>query len=1737
MGLVKIFNAKKIAAFISAVIMSAAVTADAFRTEAYNYWDNGYGYTAEPFDSSAFGDMRIEDGNSLSRAMNEAIAASEETAGEAMPVSIHDAVVSRENNTVTVDYSSITGATIVVALYDDECTQMLTSGKTEIGYSESGTVTVFMEYLPQYFYLKAYAVSDISAEPLSGVYEDHYYTKEWQDFFSKTVYDFPAEQVINFDSNPAKNFAALYSDTANVMSDGIHNVVVSADYDNMIFVIENPDEKITGLAAGQKAVIWGTVGEFIITRVSRLDVTEDGSIATVYGETAAPEDVFEHFNYDMSTEGQEFTYEPHENEIVSVDIPDEDLAEIERLLDEYQAQGADPSPAMFYSSRAPSFSYDPKTDTFKITIGEKKYTVKIKKGDDVKEDDANGKKRKFEVVEVDADKLTFKLDTSGSYKNNDVDNIDFEISGEMTGKVEIDPDFEVRYYMSSTMAEAKLVTNIGIGLEYHANGEIEFTALLFTLPSMSVDSLGIVNINGGDVKYHAKATAEVNLNRSYNVIITLGAYKESLHVAKLIKDMKIDKSDKDPLDINIEIIGGIIFEPYVSITKNKDLASLAVPIEFDVEMIFDCHKNLDGKPLDTDSMKHECTSCASLDVSFKAKLIVTCTLLGETKTLGNIFDKTIGNPVEVYWSDKNNNRIKEGKCPYKTYKVTFKVQTVNDKGGKPLYHEGATVTYTYIETEEEEEEEVKTDVKGEAVVYLKKGTYTYTVKDKDGKLMKRKHKGINGYRGEFTVGEKSVNEAVKVFNNANNASARMSYGYSAYSMSGYSAQRAAEGVIPADINDMAVVVSVLSGAGKIRQFESCNRTYGAVTENGDLYMWGQNSYGQLGNGTTTSSSTPIYVMSNVSRLYLFGTTSAAVTKDGKFYSWGEKTVGVNLDETDLNKQIQVEKCLKPEIVPIPGKVVSAFVSDKCNAVVTADGSVYMWGRIPFVDENIKEEQFVYFPGGVGEFKISISVTCYSEPTRIDIGSNFKYVYSDGENLALVTETGEVYGCSYYWYDGSTWSKYFTRVFDNIGNVETIYFRNYNNDDLIIITKDGRMYGIKEAVQENTQLIMSDVASYARTNLGYMVLTKDGKILYWDSANYSGENIMTYNYVDNPISITGFSSESMLGILTADGKIYIAYGDITPPEQIELTKENSEEAAPALYSFPPQDMQYYGFYAAAQPETKAFSGLIPNAAYNFYVMKDRAADDPYSADNLLYIEQKTSDAGGNLTFVYIPAMTAADTNAFVETAERIDFTGSEFYAYNIEYDGEEHFADTRVILNGKELQIGRDYALCGNYSVTAPGTYELIFLGQGMYKGAVSVTFDVYTGSYVPEPIPGEPLKSVTVNGVPISVGKNMTYEIPYSDWIGGNIFTVNAEPGDGYTAAAEPSSFTANSADFVQTVTITVSDGTADDIYILTVTASGCSHSYESYFSDGNGHWRECLKCGNEERGEHDSARSEITVPPAEYSEGLRTYYCSVCGYAVRTEPIPAAGGSGSHASPQDPAPSVALAISGEKREPFLRNDSGVKGWNAIYEVLSDAEEGSAVHINMNGTDELPKKALTKIKGKDIDLILDMGKGIVWTVNGYSVTKPKTADMGVNKNSRKIPAEAINGIDGKKYTVQISLDNKNSFGFTAIMAIDLDAEYNGLYANLFYYDPKAKELVFADCDLVEGGKADIKFMLGSNYAVIISEKPLGEYEDVSSAAGISQLKEQLVMETVAYPLCILVIIIGGIAVIAVKKKS
>lgn len=73
--------------------------------------------------------------------------------------------------------------------------------------------------------------------------------------------------------------------------------------------------------------------------------------------------------------------------------------------------------------------------------------------------------------------------------------------------------------------------------------------------------------------------------------------------------------------------------------------------------------------------------------------------------------------------------------------------------------------------------------------------------------------------------------------------------------------------------------------------------------------------------------------------------------------------------------------------------------------------------------------------------------------------------------------------------------------------------------------------------------------------------------------------------------------------------------------------------------------------------------------------------------------------------------------------------------------------------------------------------------------------------------------------------------------------------------------------------------------------ASEHTHSYGTEWKyDITNHWHEC-SCGEKtDISQHISNGGVITVPPTATTTGVRVYSCYICGYAFRTETIPAAG-------------------------------------------------------------------------------------------------------------------------------------------------------------------------------------------------------------------------------------------------------
>ena len=109
----------------------------------------------------------------------------------------------------------------------------------------------------------------------------------------------------------------------------------------------------------------------------------------------------------------------------------------------------------------------------------------------------------------------------------------------------------------------------------------------------------------------------------------------------------------------------------------------------------------------------------------------------------------------------------------------------------------------------------------------------------------------------------------------------------------------------------------------------------AITTDGSLYMWGNNDYGQLGDGTTEDSSTPVKIMDNVASVSLGDFHSTAITTDSSLYMWGNNWNGQLGNGTTENRYSTPLK--------IMNSVVSVSLGGDHSAAITADGSLYTWG--------------------------------------------------------------------------------------------------------------------------------------------------------------------------------------------------------------------------------------------------------------------------------------------------------------------------------------------------------------------------------------------------------------------------------------------------------------------------------------------------------------------------------------------------------------------------------------------------------------------------------------------------------------------------------------------------------------------------------------------------------------------------------------------------------------------------
>ena len=234
---------------------------------------------------------------------------------------------------------------------------------------------------------------------------------------------------------------------------------------------------------------------------------------------------------------------------------------------------------------------------------------------------------------------------------------------------------------------------------------------------------------------------------------------------------------------------------------------------------------------------------------------------------------------------------------------------------------------------------------------------------------------------------------------------------------------------------------------------------GAIMGNGDLYLWGRNDHGQMGNGGQSDGfailsdgtklpvkTTPVKVLENVASAELNYTNSFAITRDDDLYMWGNSVDGQHLTPQKIMSGVsrvaasggtyavisnsgdlytggsnlfgqvgngtgQVYQSgklqsLEPAEVPVKimENVTDVQISPYSTAALTADGSLYLWGVILYGEEDF------HVPEGAETF-----VTQQGDGTRttvvtrpVKVMDNVAAFELTTYSVAALTRDGELY---------------------------------------------------------------------------------------------------------------------------------------------------------------------------------------------------------------------------------------------------------------------------------------------------------------------------------------------------------------------------------------------------------------------------------------------------------------------------------------------------------------------------------------------------------------------------------------------------------------------------------------------------------------------------------------------------------------------------------------------------------
>jgi hypothetical protein len=179
---------------------------------------------------------------------------------------------------------------------------------------------------------------------------------------------------------------------------------------------------------------------------------------------------------------------------------------------------------------------------------------------------------------------------------------------------------------------------------------------------------------------------------------------------------------------------------------------------------------------------------------------------------------------------------------------------------------------------------------------------------------------------------------------------------------------------PVQVSGLTGIIAIAGGAGHSL----------ALKDDGTVWAWGSNSFGQLGNGTNDDSPIPVQVagLSNIIAIASDGDHSLALRGDSTVWAWGRNLAGQLGDGSTSHSSLPVQAIGLTGIIAIAGGSNHSLAIDK-------DGSLWGWG-------NNADGQLLN--GSTIQSHVPVQSALFQGITAIAGGSNFSLVLKNDSTL-------------------------------------------------------------------------------------------------------------------------------------------------------------------------------------------------------------------------------------------------------------------------------------------------------------------------------------------------------------------------------------------------------------------------------------------------------------------------------------------------------------------------------------------------------------------------------------------------------------------------------------------------------------------------------------------------------------------------------------------------------------------